>query len=176
MKSIKDQIPTNEKRWYAVKCKYKCEKRVMKDLIRLRNIEVYIPFITKANSSKTKDCYKNKSVLIHSHLFVKINRSSYLPILRHPHIYKFLHFSGFLSSIKEEEMVIMKRIVGEYEDVVLGHKDYERGERVQIIGGELTGLEGFILENHQHNLKIELASIGVGLCISVDSKYLMKVA
>ena len=170
---MKDQIPPSEKQWYAVKCKFRCEKRLLQEL-EVMGVEVYVPFINNVKSGRAKAFAKPK-VLIPSHVFVRINRSSYIPILRHPHVFSFLHFSGQLSCIREKEMNIMKRVVGEIDDIAIDHCTYLDGDKVQIIGGHLTGIEGYIVQSGKHNVKIELTSFGLGLCISVDPKLLIKV-
>ena len=172
MRSIKDQVPVDEKRWYAVKCKFRCERTLSQDLIR-QDIETYVP-IRKRIKQYASRKKKLTSALIPSYVFVKISRLDYLLILRHPHVYQFLNFSGQLSCIREEEMDIMKRVVGEVDDIKVENSVLHRGDVVQIIGGELTGLVGTIIESQHHNFKIELSSLGMGLCITVDSKFLMK--
>lgn len=174
MRSIKEQIPLMEYKWYAVKCKYKCENRVMEDLKR-QGIEVYVPFLVKSNQFASSTKSVKPKVLIPSHVFVKIVQSQYIPILKHPYVFQFLNFSNALSSIREEEMEVMKRIVGEVDDIVIDRTSYEKGDRVEIIGGELTGLSGYVLERRHHNVKIVLNSIGIDLFITVDPIWLIKI-
>ena len=57
--SIKDQIPVDRKCWYAVKCKYRCEKRLVKDL-QNQGIMAYVPIQKKlrqyASGRKYSEC------------------------------------------------------------------------------------------------------------------------
>jgi len=170
--SIKDQIPENEKRWYAVKCKWRCEINITLDLIR-NGIEAYVPMQKKVRQYASRKKV-SEAVLIPSHVFVKISRDQYLAVLKHHHVFNFLNFSGVVNNIPQREMELMKRVVGEYEDVSIENKNYQLGDRVQIIGGELTGLEGQLIESTNHNFKIALESLGMGLHIYVDPKHLLK--
>jgi len=55
MRSIKDQIPVDRQLWYAVNCKYRCERQVTEDLLSM-GIEAYIPILQKVRqyASRTK--------------------------------------------------------------------------------------------------------------------------
>jgi len=72
-------------------------------------------------------------------------------------------------------MDLMKRVVGDVDDVSIVETDYLIGDTVQIISGELTGLTGALIEEKNHNFKIELTSLGWGMMIYVDPKHLIKI-
>jgi len=138
-----------------------------------QGIETYVPIQKKTRQYASR--VKNSEVaLIPSHIFVRINRAEYLQILRHTQIFQFLNFSGILMSIPDNEMQMMRRVVGEVEDVIIHDLAYSIGDEVQIIGGELTGLKGKLIGEGKHNVLIELSTIGMGLQINIDSKYLMQ--
>jgi len=80
-----------------------------------------------------------------------------------------------LSPIPEVQMNLMKRVVGESDDIKIESLDYNEGDCVQIISGELTGIEGVLIDRGHQNFKIELSSLGMGMVIYVDPKYLIKV-
>lgn len=171
--SIKDQIPADSKNWYAVKCKYRCEKKLMEDLLS-RDITAYVPIQKKLRQYASRK-KSSESALIPSHVFVCINQSEYLEILRHAHVYCFLHFSGHICAIRQSDMDVMKRVVGETDDIELNSDGYNIGDEVQIISGELTGLKGHLIESNNHNFRIVLESLGMGLTINVDPRYLLKI-
>lgn len=170
--SIKDQIPVDSKCWYAVKCKYRCEKTLMVDLLRL-DITAYVPIQKKLRQYASRK-KSSETALIPSHAFVYIDRSEYFKVLEHIHVYSFLNFSGAICSIRQVDMDIMKRVVGETGDVGISSDEYSIGDEVQIIGGELTGLKGHLVESNNHNFSIVLESLGMGLTINVDPMYLLK--
>jgi len=172
MRSIREQIPSDMLSWYAVNCKYRCEKIVARDL-QYKGIEAYVPTLKRVKQYASRKKLL-ESALIPSHVFVKINRDCYLQILQHVHVFKFLNFSGILSRIPEDQMNLMKRIVGESDDVIVEETNYCEGDRVEIVQGELTGIKGVIIDREHHNFKIELSSLGMGLVIYVDPKFLIK--
>jgi len=170
--SIKDHISETTPKWYAVKCKFRCEKRLMEEF-RNQGFECYVPIQEKVKlyTSKTK---KSKVALIPSHIFVKIVRDEYIPILRHQHVYGFLNFSGVLNPIPDSEMDVMRRVVGEFKDASITQGDFSVGDVVDIIGGELTGLRGRLIGHGNYNLIIELESLGMGLTLNVEPEFLIK--
>jgi len=171
MSSYLMQIPEEKKEWFAVHCKFRCEKRLMMEFLS-NDIEAYAPIRkrVKQYASRKKSL---EVALIPSHIFVWISRSQYLEIVKHPHVFGFLHISGKLSSIPEEEMRLMKRVVGEIENVELDTREYCIGDYVEIISGDLTGIKGHLVDHDNHNFKIKLESLGWGLMISVDPKHLL---
>ena len=171
--SIKDQIPKNDKSWYAVKCKWRCEKNIILDLLG-QGIHAYVPIQKKVRQYASRKKV-SESVLIPSHIFVEICQDEYLTVLKHYHVFSFLNFSGILNSIPQAEMDLMRRVVGEFEDVLIESNTYHPGDKVQIIGGELTGLKGILVELNNHNFKIALESLGMGLHIFVDPKHLLRI-
>lgn len=170
---IKDQISTSKHQWYAVMCKYRCEKRLMQEMAK-DGIEAYVPIYGSLKQYASRKKYSEKA-LIPSHIFVKIVRSDYLNIIKRQHVYRFLNFSGIISSIPEHEIDLLKRVVGEKTEVRLVDVDYGIGDEVEIIGGDLTGLRGTLVEENNHNFKIALSTLGMGLMIFVDPNNLIKV-
>ena len=61
------------------------------------------------------------------------------------------------------------------DNVVLDTSGYHIGDQVQIIGGELTGVKGILVAEGNHNYKIELEYLGMGLMINVDPQNLLKI-
>ena len=171
--NIKEQIPQNEKCWYAVQCKYRCEKNLMQEFLS-RGIEAYVPIQKKMRQYKFVK-KKSETVLIPSHIFVLIDQSEYLSVLKHPHVFRFLNFSGAINAIPAYEVDLMKRVVGENDIVTIVEANYQVGDHVEIINGEMTGLTGILIEEKNHNFKIELVSLGWGMMIYVDPKYLSKI-
>lgn len=143
------------------------------DTFNRQGIETYVP-IQKKTRQYASRIKKSSVALIPSHIFVRIDRSEYLPILQHYQVFQFLNFSGRVQAIPDTEMQMMRRVVGEVDDVVIQEFEYSIGEEVQVIGGELTGLTGKLISYGKHNVLIELSTIGLGLQVNVDAKYLMK--
>ena len=173
MNTISKQIHPQLPAWYAVKCKYRCEKRLQEDL-QAQGITAYVPIQEKWRHyiSRKK---RSHVALIPCHVFVHIVQESYVPILQHPWVYQFLHIANKLLPIPDAEMAIMKRVVGEATDIKVDQADWHVGDKVQIVSGELTGLHGELIARANHNFKIELKSLGLGLMIQIDPMHIIKI-
>ena len=159
-----------EAKWFAVYTKYKCEKKVMETLL-LKGIEAYVPIIssTKRYVRKIKTYHKP---LFSCYVFVKIRKQDYVNVLELEHVYNFLKVSKDLESIPEHEIDLLKRIVGESNNIELS-TELEEGSWVEVISGNLTGLKGLLLSKEtNNNFLIELDSIGFSLKVNINPIYL----
>ena len=114
--------------------------------------------------------------LITCYIFVKITKSEYVPVLETENVAKFIRFARNLYSIPEEEINLLRRIVGEGEEVVAEPGNFKEGDEVEVIGGKLTGLKGRMVERQgKKHLVVELESIGYTLRMTVDIALLRKI-
>ncbi len=156
-----------EERWFAVYTKYKCEKYIVEQLSK-KGIGAYVPLITKVKiySSRVK---KHEVPLINSYVFVKIKKSDYVKVLETEYVMTFIKQRKNLISIPEVEIDILKMIVGEIENVEIDNISLHRGDDVEIIGGNLTGIKGkLVKENGNNKFVVELTTIGVQLMMTID--------
>jgi len=169
-----NHLDEQEARWFAVYTKYRSEKFVV-GLLKGKGIEAYVPLSKriKKYASKVKSYHVP---LISCYVFVKILKKDYLSVLKTPYILSFVRQKKDLISIPEEEMELMRRIVGEkYNATISEDKDLEIGDTVEILSGQLTGLVGKMISNKgKHNVLVELESIGHHFQIEVPPDLLMK--
>jgi len=162
-------------KWFAVYTKYKREKVILKDLNR-QGVEAYLPIqkITRVYASKRKTV---ELPLISCYIFVKITKSEYLRVLQTDNVVNFVRIAKNLISIPEREMEIMRQIVGEGIPVTAEPSSrLNKGDQVEIIGGNLTGLMGTLVDNHgEKEVIIDLESMGYSLRMTLDAKFLRKV-
>lgn len=171
---FENHLHPSEARWFAVYTSYKREKIAFKDLTA-NEIETYLPLQqhTRRYVRKVKEV---ELPLISHYVFVKIKKSEYVKVLQCPYVVKFIKFSNNLISIPEEEIELIKRIVGEGFFVEINADDFNAGDEVEVIGGKLTGLQGVLLEKeNSHFLSVELKSIGLALKVSIAPNLLRKV-
>lgn len=173
MKIVNDLVE-DEKKWFAIYTKYKCEKFV-RDQLTKRNIESYVPLLTKTKvyTSRVKEF---EVPLVNCYVFVKIDKSQYVHVLRTEYVLKFIKVGQNLISIPEKEIDLLKRVVGQYEVSLGDMSNLELGGRVEVIGGELTGLKGQLLGvKNKNEFVVELTSIGIQLQIQIDKSLLRAV-
>ena len=161
--------------WFAVYCKYRCEKKVLDQLLK-KDIKAYLPLYTKIRLYGTRK-RKVELPLISNYVFVKINHTSYVQVLETNHVLNFVTFSNKPIPIPTEEIDLLKRIVGVPDlDIITTNTTYEEGDLVEIISGNLTGLKGLLVEEHGvKNLKVNLNTLQQTLTIIVDRKNIIKI-
>ncbi len=162
---------SNNKQWYAVKVKYKCEKLV-RDRLSAKEIHSYVPLLktTKIYSSKRKVV---ETPLIHSFVFVYISMAENIKVLQTLHVYDFLKIGNEIMPIRDDEMSLLKQVVGEFTNVEAQEKSLIIGESVEIIRGNLTGLKGILVEQKNKNeFIVDLPSFSIQLRIEINKAFL----
>jgi len=172
---IINQLSASESRWFAVYTKYKCEKYVA-DQLSKKNIESYIPIITKTKRYSRK-IKKYQIPLINCYVFVNIKKPEYVPTLETEYVMKFLKQGKDLICIPQEEIEILKRVVGDVEEIyAIEQNIFQAGEEVEVVSGNLTGMKGRIVsKSGKRNFVVELTTIGYQLSIQVDMNLLKPV-
>lgn len=167
---LDDTIP----KWFAVYTHYKREKIAAAQLHK-SGIQIYCPIrvVTRQYVRKVK---KVELPLINQYIFVKITKKEYNRILQCPYVLNFVRFSKNLISIPEREIDLIKRIQGEAGTVEVDNTHFQKGDEVEVIGGNLTGLRGVLVEkeNNQY-LSVRLTNIGLSLNVSIATHLLRKV-
>jgi transcriptional antiterminator RfaH len=165
-----DQIP----RWYAISTRYKSEKYVA-GMLRRKRIEAYVPLVSKTKRY-TRKIKTYDLPLINCYAFVRISRDQVVPVLETPNVVGFVKPGQEIVPVRDEEIQLLQRIVGEIEMVQAEPLSLNAGDRVEIISGNLTGLEGTLTkQNGKHEFVVELDSLGYQLRMVVDKQALRKV-
>lgn len=162
-----NHLDKHEARWFAVYTNYKREKRILK-LLHSKGIEAYLPLqkVTRRYTRKVKNL---ELPLINCYLFVKIVKSQYVPVLETENVLKFIKFSQNLISIPEREIQLMKRIIGEQMDFQFEQGVFIEGEDVEVIAGQLTGLEGkLVSRSGKQQFVVELTNMGYNFQMTID--------
>ena len=166
-----NQLHESEKKWFAVYTLYKREKRVLAAL-QQKGIDAYLPLL-KLTRHYTRKVKKVELPLINCYLFVKIVKKEYLRVLETEEVVSFLKIGKNLISIPEQEINIMKKVVGEQMDIEVQPGLVQKGASVEVIGGQLTGLKGKLHEiKNEKNFSIELERMGYSIFMEIDPKYL----
>ncbi len=164
-----NHLSDNENRWFAIYTKYKCEKYIV-DQLGKKGIAAYVPLIekTKRYVSKIK---RYEVPLINCYVFVYIVRSEYVRVLETEYVMGFLKQRKSLISIPEREMDIMKLVVGEIENVEAGQIELQKGDEVEIISGNLTGIRGVLSDKEGKNkFIVQLTTVGFQLAMTIDKR------
>ncbi len=168
-----NHLSETDAKWFAVYTRYKREKLVLK-LLTDKEIEVYLPIqhFTRRYSKKVKQV---QLPLISCYIFVKILKQEYLEVLKTEHVVKFVRFSQNLISIPEEEMDIMRRVIGEKTELEVEEGIFNKGDKVEVIGGGLTGLRGKLIDKTNRQVIIEMETLGYSLKVNIEPQYLRRI-
>lgn len=182
MKTATQQQPENhlsskEARWFAVYTNYKREKMVASRFEK-KGIEYFLP-LQKVTRRYTRKVKHLELPLISCYIFVKIEKQQYTSVAETLDVLKFIKFSRNLIAIPEAEIDIMRLVVGEGIEIEARESrsiDLRNGDKVEILGGNLTGMKGILLEQkNEKNFVIELENMGLSLIIDVAPSLLQKV-
>lgn len=173
-KAYENHLHPEEAKWFAVYTGYKREKKVV-ELLNKKGIMAYVPLqrLTRHYTRKTKLV---EIPLISCYVFVKIIQSEYVPVLETQFVQRFLKINRNLICIPNAEIDLLKRIVGEQMDIEVDTAAWHEGDQVEVIAGQLTGLQGMLVEKRgEHKLIVTLQSLGYELRIEVNPSHLRKI-
>jgi transcription antitermination factor NusG len=163
-----NHLDSQHKKWFAIYTKYKCEKFVS-DLLGKKQIDAYVPLqtVVKRYNRKVK---KYETPLINNYVFVNITTKDYIRTIETEYVFKFIRQGKNLISIPEDEITILKKIVGDVEDTrFVDSEILSVGEEVEVIAGRLVGLTGKIVTKlGKKSFVIELKNIGYQFQVQID--------
>ena len=162
-------------RWFAFYTRYKREKYICNLLVK-SGIICYVPLIKRIRQYNSK-VRQVELPLINCYVFAKIRKVNSVTVLSTPGVVNFVKFSSEIISIPEQEIELLRRVVGDVQDVDVVLNSFETGDEVEIIAGNLTGVKGILISGkNKNNFLIELERMGYSLRIEVDPSHLRKTA
>jgi len=165
---IEHKINTDYK-WYAIYTKSRTEKKVAALLLR-EQIEVYLPL--KKTLRQWSDRKKwVEEPLIRSYVFVKISEKEYYAALNTPGAMKYVSFGGKAAPIAEWQINALQQIVAGIDDYELSTEVFEKGNKIQITSGPMTGVFGEIIEiRGNKKLIIRIEQIGCSILLNLHKE------
>ena len=156
-----------EKKWYAVYTKPRCEKKVA-DLLSRKSIENYCP------QNKVLNLGTDRRKIIHaplfsSFVFVRISMEE-IPIVRQTNgVINFIFWLNKPAIIRDKEIENIKRFLSEHGFVKLEKVDVHFNDVVKINSTPVIEQEGKVVSINTKIVKIVLPSLGYMLCAEVDT-------
>ena len=143
-----------------------------------KGIESYVPLVKKTRQY-TRKIKQVELPLMPCYLFVRIVKPDYVRVLETEGVTGFVKISRNLIAVQDHEIELIKRFLDEADldiEAVAGTQHLEAGDRVVIDRGNLTGIEGHLVEQQgKHRLLVELDSMGYTLQLTVDRKMVRRV-
>lgn len=166
-------MSNKDARWYAVYTKPRWEKKVHALLLN-RGIESYCPL----NRTRKKWSDRVKWVdepLFKSYVFVRIPENDQLDVRMVEGIVNFVYWLGKPAIVRDEEIAIIRKFLGEYTDVTAEALSIRPDARVRVQQGVLMDRVAKVLKVQGNKVRVVLESIGYSLIASVKKSNLVPI-
>ena len=155
-----------EKKWYAVYTRPRWEKKVA-ELLTKRNIDNYCPL----NKVRKQWADRKKMVLeplFTSYIFVCVAAEDHLQLKKTDGIINIVHWLGKPAIIPDVEIDMIRRFLGEYQQVRLERIAVNLNDMVRIVSGPLMDQGGKITSVSKKSVKVILPSQGYAMIAEVN--------
>jgi transcription antitermination factor NusG len=160
-----------KKHWYAVYSRSKAEKKAALEL-KAQNIEYYLPLIKQLRQWSDRKKWIEVP-LFRSYVFVHIEQKDYFRVLHNPHLVRYVTFEGKAAAIPEQQIEAIRLFMDEKEPELPEDIEWTKGQKVEVISGNLTGLTGELIEvNGKHKVKVQIDVIGKSITIYIPKNKL----
>jgi len=154
------------KRWYVVYTKPRWEKKVYK-LFEEKAIESYCPL--NRVRKKWSDRYKTVlEPLFKSYVFVKIAEEEKTAVRMVGGVVNFVYWLGKPAVVREEEIILIKKFLNEYENVQALPLEIKENSRVRIEQGVFINREATVIKVLNNKVQLVIETIGYSLVAVVD--------
>lgn len=159
--------------WHAVYTRHQHEKTVAQ-LLASKGLETFLPLYAAAHRWKARTKVVSLP-LFPCYVFLKASSDRPLNILTTPGVHMIVSSAGRPLTIPEKEIEDLRLVVGSGAPMQ-PHRLLQRGDRVRVKAGSLTGLEG-ILIRHKNVCRVVLSVeiLGKSAAVEVDALLLERV-
>jgi transcription termination/antitermination protein NusG len=158
-------------KWYVMYTAPRAEKKVAQRL-KENGLEVYLPMVEEIRqwSDRKK---KVERALFNGYLFVKTTKDKLWESLQVQGAVKFVNFSGFHATVRDEEIATIQRLLATGVSVEVDSSEIGEGEKVKILGGPMEGFEGeCVQKGNKDYFIIRIPGIHQTVMVNLPRKYL----
>ncbi len=159
-----------DQNWYAVYTRPRWEKKVAKYLLE-KGIEHYCPInkVTRQWSDRKKVVMEP---VFKGYVFVKPIEEKKWEVRKIPGILNYVYWLGKPAAIKDEEIIIIKKFLNEFHDVIVEKKELVVNSSVRITQGVLMNYEGMVIEVFGNRAVVKIDTLDIQLSAHFDKKNL----
>jgi transcription antitermination factor NusG len=173
-KSIENHLDAKEPRWFAIRTRFKSEKLAYKQL-NMKEVEAYLP-IRSMTRKYNRKLRKVEMPLINSFVFVRIVKAQYVPVLETEYVSSFLKFGNNILCIPDEQIKLLRRLLGEDIDIEVTEEKFSKGDWVEVTHGALMGLKGRLVNiQGKERVLVEIMNSGFSIHMEMDNNLLHKI-
>lgn len=156
-----------QKSWYAIYTKSRCEKKVLSDLAAI-GVEAYLPLrvVERQWSDRKK---KVEMPIINSYVFVKLPPDNLECVYNIAGFVAYVRNGRNAAVISEREITVMRKAVDSEFEISIEHSLIEKGQKIKIISGALQGTEGIVSDINKRKINIVIASLGFTLVVDLKN-------
>jgi len=160
------------KSWFAVYVKSRTEKKVAVEFQKL-GIEYFLPLIKELRQWSDRRKWV-EAPLFRSYIFVQIEHKDYFKVLQARGATRYITFEGKAVAIPPQQIEAIKYYINGKEHETIDDIAWEKGKKVEIISGSLTGLTGELVEvKGKYKVKVEIETVGRSILIEIKRNKLM---
>jgi transcription elongation factor/antiterminator RfaH len=158
------------KHWYVLYLRSRYEKKVYEDLGK-KEVETFLPLIEEVHTWSDRK-KKVMEPLFRGYVFIKTDLRDKETILMTNGVVRFVGINQMPSSIPESQIDWLRQIVNK--SIQVQREQYLNvGERVKIIAGQLTGVEGIVHRMHGiSRVVVSIAAIERAVSVQVPTEFL----
>ena len=164
--SYTTSVPIPEKKWHIIYTRPHHEKNIYRQL-QENKIEAYLPLQTTLR--QWSDRKKKVTLpLFNCYLFVYISLKEYYWVLNVPGVIRYVCFEGKAAILSEKKIETIKKLVENRFELEEIDQLLQKGQKVKIITGPLTGINGeLIFYSNKKRVIIRVEEINKCLTINV---------
>ncbi len=160
-----------DKSWFAIYVKSRTEKKVSAELEKL-GIDHYLPLIKilKQWSDRKKWVVEP---LFRSYIFVHIEPAQYYDVLKAFNVVRYITFERKAVVVPPQQIEAIKFYLEDEEPEEIMNESWEKGQQVEVISGNMTGLAGELVEvKKKHKVRIKIEAINQIIFIQIPKNKL----
>ncbi len=160
------------KSWFAVYVKSRAEKKVAAGLLK-EGIDHFLPLVKVLRQWSDRKKWVEVP-LFRSYVFVHIGPGDYFKVLQLTGVIRYITFEGKAVSIPVQQIEAIRYFLNGYDQETTDDETvWEKGKKVEIISGSLTGLRGELVEvKGKHKINIEIEAVGKTILIEIKKNKL----
>ncbi len=154
----------NSPNWFAVFTTPRHEKRIAFHCDQ-RQIESFLPLYQEVREWKNRCKVKLDLPLFPNYIFVRIVREERFRVLNVPGVLSILGSGSDLFPVEDEYIASLRKGLDAHK--IEPHAQVEVGDRVRIIAGAMTGMEGVLIRK-KNELRVVLKVALLDRCMAVE--------
>ena len=160
-----------DKSWFAIYVKSRTEKKVSSELEK-QGIDHYLPLIKILKQWSDRKKWVHEP-LFKSYVFVHVDPLQYFEVLKAINVVRYITFEGKAVKIPPQQIEAVKYFLDDSEPMELSEEFWEKGQQVEVITGNMTGLTGELVEvKNKHQVRIKIEAINQVIFIQIPKNRL----